>query len=353
MTKRLVVCCDGTWNTPDEKDQGADTCTNVTKVALAVALQDARGAQQLVFYQKGVGTGRLQHLSGGVFGLGLSANVLEAYMFLVQNYEPGDELFLFGFSRGAYTARSTAGFIRNSGLLRREQANRLRDAYELYRDRSSTTHPRSVEARLFRKTFAWETRIKFIGVWDTVGALGVPNLPTVPALSARWKFHDVTLSSYVDNAFQALAIDERRKSFQPTLWQQGQPAPADQKLEQVWFSGVHSNVGGGYRDSGLSDLALGWMVHKADACGLVFDGLSPMLFPDLLGEIRDPTTWYFRLLGSSVRPIPIPRFDANGQLMITNETVASSAAARWQADASYRPENLEQYLKSGSPVTAV
>src|SRR5579862_5148896 len=211
--KRLVVCCDGTWNTPDEKDEGADTCTNVTKVALAVAPHDPAGIRQPVFYDKGVGTGPFDHWGGGMFGIGLSAKVQEAYTYLVQNFEPGDEIFLFGFSRGAYTARSTAGFIRNAGLLKRQYLYKLQDAYELYRDRSDLTHPRSVEARLFRKSFAYEVGIKFIGVWDTVGALGIPNLPSLPAISARWKFHDVTLSSYVENAFQALAIDERRKPF--------------------------------------------------------------------------------------------------------------------------------------------
>lgn len=353
MPKRLVVCCDGTWNTPDEKDEGAETSTNVTKVALGVAGHDARGAEQRVFYDKGVGTGRFDHLQGGALGIGLSRKVQEAYMFLVQNYDQGDDIFLFGFSRGAYTARSTAGLIRNSGLLKREYDDKLDQAYELYRDRSKASHPTSTEAQLFRKSFALEIRIKFIGVWDTVGALGIPNLASVHSISDRWEFHDVRLSSYVDNAFQALAIDERRKPFEPALWEQ-QPHAVNQTLEQVWFAGVHTNVGGGYRDGGLSDLALRWIVRKAQGCGLAFNGIDQTMKPDALGELRDSMTWYYRLLGELVRPIAAPRFDPETrERLSTLETVADSADMRYRKDASYKPENLGAYLASGGKLTPV
>lgn len=349
MTKRLIVCCDGTWNTPDEKDEGVDTCTNVTKMALGVATHDPDGTQQLVFYDKGVGTGPFDHWRGGAFGIGLSRKVQEAYMFLAQNFEPGDEVFLFGFSRGAYTVRSTAGFIRNSGLLKRPYRSKLDDAYELYRDRSDATHPRAVESRLFRKSFSHDIRIKFIGVWDTVGALGIPDLPTIPAIASRWKFHDVTLSSYVDNAFQALALDERRKPFEPTLWQRQDDAPPKQTLEQVWFSGVHTNVGGGYRDSGLSDITLEWMIRKATACGLAFVGIDS--YPNPSGELRDSMTWYYRLLGDGTRPLPAQRVDGKGKPMITNESVFETAKARWEDDRDYRPKNLGDYLERGGPIS--
>jgi uncharacterized protein (DUF2235 family) len=343
MAKRLVVCCDGTWNTPDQKDAAEDTCTNVTKLALAVAPKDPAGVEQRTFYDKGVGTGSVDHLRGGALGVGLSTKVEEAYMFVVQNFELGDEVFLFGFSRGAYTARSTAGFIRNSGLLLPRYECKLDEAYNLYRDRTNATHPRSVEARLFRKSYAQEIRIKCIGVWDTVGALGIPNLPTLPAISSHWKFHDVALSSYVDNAFQALAIDEQRKPFQPALWEQ-QPDSTGQTLEQVWFAGVHTNVGGGYRDSGLSDLALQWMMAKAAARGLAFASMDGLLKPNARGALRSSMTWYYALLGRSSRSVCEQRVDPSGRPMITNETVAPSAVARWLEDKSYRPENLRRYM---------
>ena len=132
MSKRLVLCCDGTWNSPDQKSP-----TNVTKLALAIAPVDAMGGEQRIFYHCGLGTNRWERIRGGAFGFGLSRNVRDAYRFIVQTFEPGDELFFLGFSRGAYTARSTAGFVRNCGILRREHEDRVDEAYTLYRDTSS------------------------------------------------------------------------------------------------------------------------------------------------------------------------------------------------------------------------
>ena len=116
MAKRLVVCCDGTWNSPDQSKSHVSCPTNVTKVALAITPQGKEGVDQLVYYHKGVGTGKFDHLRGGAFGRGLTKNIKDAYSFLIENYQIGDELFFFGFSRGAYTARSTVGLIRNSGF---------------------------------------------------------------------------------------------------------------------------------------------------------------------------------------------------------------------------------------------
>jgi uncharacterized protein (DUF2235 family) len=321
MTKRLVICCDGTWNTPDEVDQGQPVATNVTRLAVGVAAIDPAGIEQRTFYGKGVGTGPFEHLLGGGLGVGLSQRIKDAYTFVVDNYEPDDELFLFGFSRGAYTARSLAGFIRNAGILKRSHLGRLEAAYELYRSRSQATRPRSTEALLFRKTHSMESRIKFIGVWDTVGALGIPSLPTPAALRSRWVFHDVTLSTWVDNAFHALALDERRKPFEPTLWDQADDAPATQVLEQVWFSGVHSNVGGGYRDSGLSDIALLWLMRKAGGCGLAFDEPSVVSREAIgnrrLARLDDPALqapWRRHAADSRASQTPRRRPDANTRI---------------------------------------
>src|SRR5262249_13335108 len=214
--KRLVVCCDGTWNTPDEVRDGKPCPTNVTKIARAVVTpQDAQGIAQRLYYHKGVGTSTFEHFSGGAFGRGVSHNVQDAYMFLVEDYGgPDDEIFLFGFSRGAYTARSVAGLLRNAGLLRREYAGKLDAAYELYRDRTDATHPRSIEAELFRKSFSREVRIKCIAVWDTVGALGVPvDFPGVNLINDRWKFQDVQMSNIDDNRLRGLAVALSRTHF--------------------------------------------------------------------------------------------------------------------------------------------
>jgi uncharacterized protein (DUF2235 family) len=355
MSKRLVICCDGTWNTPDEVDQGQPVATNVTKLALAVAAANSAGTEQRMFYNKGVGTAPFEHVLGGGLGIGLSQKIKDAYMFIVDNYETDDELFLFGFSRGAYTARSLAGFIRNAGILKQPLAGRLEEAYELYRSRSQATRPRSTEAQLFRKTYSHETRIKFIGVWDTVGALGIPTLPTPAALRSRWVFHDVTLSTWVDNAFHALALDERRKPFEPTLWDQADDAPATQVLEQVWFSGAHSNVGGGYRDAGLSDIALLWLMNKAKGCGLAFDEslVARTGKPSPTGAVRDSMAWFYKPLGDGTRMIPEIRRRKDGNPMRTHESVATTAKKRWDDDPAYRPANLAAYLDRNGPLTNV
>ncbi len=263
--KRLVVCCDGTWSS---RDQGSPT--NVVKLHGALAEVGADGVPQLTHYVQGVGTKRWQRLVGGAFGWGLSQNVQEGYRFLVENFEPGDELFLFGFSRGAYTARSLAGLVRNAGILRTVHADKIDEAYALYRDRAK--HPRGEESAKFRATYSHESRIRCIGVWDTVGSLGIPitGVHLLKVLNRPWQFHDTDLSSQVDAAFHALAIDERRGPFTPTLWSRPDP---DQQVEQVWFSGVHSDVGGGYSDDDLADIALLWMVDRARGCGLAVDDL--------------------------------------------------------------------------------
>jgi uncharacterized protein (DUF2235 family) len=361
--KRLVICCDGTWGTPDQFDEfHTPVPTNVTKLAECVADTDDQGIEQRMFYNPGVGTGAFDHLLGGAFGVGLSQKIKDAYMFIVDTFANDDELFLFGFSRGAYTARSLAGLIRNSGVLRRQYASRLEDAYELYRDRSNATHPRSTQARLFRSTYSHVPRIKFIGVWDTVGALGIPDLklPTPTVVSDRWKFHDVDLSTTVDFAYHALALDERRKPFEPTLWDQQDDAPQTQVLEQVWFAGTHGNVGGGTGDAGLSDIALLWLSTRARASGLHIDlnAVDTRLAPNPDGALQDSMTWYYSLLGDGTRYLPARRPRRNPKphqntYMRTNELVASTAKLRLEDLSGYQPKNLRDYLASGRPVIEV
>ncbi|HWH09146.1 MAG TPA: DUF2235 domain-containing protein, partial [Candidatus Thermoplasmatota archaeon] len=246
--KRLVVCCDGTWNTADAVVDGKPCPTNVVKMARAVLPRDANGVPQVVFYDEGIGTGGLlDRVVGGATGRGLMRNVGDAYRFLVWNFEPGDEVYLFGFSRGAYTARSLAGLVRKCGILRKGQGCRFEEAYDFYR---GDVHPRDPAAAEFRRRNSVETRIRFLGVWDTVGALGVPG--RLRGLTMRrHRFHDVKLSSTVDHAYHAVAIDERRKAFAPALWETD-PANAGQVVEQAWFPGAHSDVGGGYPEAGLS-----------------------------------------------------------------------------------------------------
>lgn len=354
MAKRLVVCCDGTWDVPDHIDRGQLRPSNVAKLALAVAPTDPRGREQPVYYHPGVGTGRFDHLRGGAFAWGLSQNIVDAYRFIIDQYEQGDELFLFGFSRGAYTARSLAGLIRNCGVLRRGNRGKVPDAYALYRRRDSASHPAAYESQLFRRMYAWEVRIAFIGVWDTVGSLGIPSgIPWLPIsliqlMNKRWQFHDLRLSSFVDNAYQAIAIDEKRLQFQPALWEQ--QARTQQHLEQVWFAGVHVNIGGGYEDTGLSDITLDWMIRKAEACGLAVDRTSiPAPFaPNYRGELRNSKDGMY-----TVFP-PYDTIRAMGKGQNANEFAHQSAIDRVQLapQLSYKPENLSGFLARGGAITS-
>ncbi|MCU0262453.1 MAG: DUF2235 domain-containing protein [Candidatus Nanopelagicales bacterium] len=355
--KRIVLCCDGTWNTPDQTSEGRRCQTNVAKVAAAVADRDAAGVEQLVLYHRGVGTARGERIRGGAFGVGLSRGVQGVYRFLVEHFEPGDEIFLFGFSRGSYMARSTAGLIRNAGILKAANVAQIPNAYSLYRARA--VRPRDLESQLFRRSYAHpDPRIRFVGVWDTVGALGIPwsGVPAIDRLNRRWAFHDTQLSRIIDNAFHALAIDERRKPFLPAIWQQN-PDAVDQTLEQVWFSGVHCDVGGGYPDTGLSDIALLWMVGRARACGLVFqpdafaarDGgdadTQTATAPDPLGPLHDSSTGLYRVLPPGPRRI--------GAKPSAHESLASAAVHRATQDPTYAPPALTQALANKLRVTSV
>lgn len=370
MSKRIVIACDGTWNRPDQVHGDEVTPSNVTKLALAVADNDDSGTKQRVFYERGVGTGGpLDRLSGGAIGVGLSANVLAPYRFLAQHYKPGDDLYLLGFSRGAFTARSLAGLIGNCGILRPEHIGAVDDAYALYRARAKTTRPNSNEARLFRRAYAHrevpregdhpyaedQTPIRFLGVWDTVGALGIPIPAPVPKkvreyLSRPWSFHDVRLGSHVWHAAHAMAIDERRRPFEPTPFEPQKNAPPSQTIEQVWFAGVHCDVGGGYRDPRLADITLLWMAEQARAHGLAFKSgwfqrtASPAkerresgedVQPDALGTQHDSMNLFYRAM------IPFDRRLDKAP----NSTVASSARLRLDTMGdTYHPKTLKDYL---------
>jgi len=345
--KRIVLCADGTWNHPDQVDRGQSRPSNVAKIALSVA-PEGNGARQALFYDKGVGTAWNQRLLGGAFGAGLNRNIGDIYKFLADQYVPGDEVYLFGFSRGAYTVRSVAGLIRNAGLLKRHYLHLFKDGFRLYRRRDKASHPTAIEATLFRKMYSYDVRIRFIGVWDTVGAYGIPlrGLRSVNRLLGL-EFHDVRLSRYVDFAYQALAIDEKRAPFTPTLWEQ-HPEARGQTLEQRWFSGVHTNVGGGYEDTGLSDLAFEWLRSEAEACGLVFDPAeiaALKVSPRWDGELRNSKTGLYVLTRDCNRPIGAA--GAGGK-----ELVNESALERYRKDSTYRPPELVKYIEAAAPGSA-
>ncbi len=344
--KRLVICCDGTWNTPDQKDRGVMRPTNVVKLARWVLPQASDGTVQKSYYDRGVGTGDfIDRVFGGAFGIGLAHNTREAYEFLSHHYAAGDEVYCFGFSRGAYTVRRTVGMLRKCGLAPNADKATLKEAYALYCRRESRAEggADSAAAKAFRKKHGAERiPIRFLGVWDTVGSYGIAGvLGQLGSLFSKSRFHDRLLSSDVEHACHAVAIDECRRLFQPTLFRQSESgARRGHALEQSWFAGVHSNVGGGYQDTGLSDIALHWMAARAEARGLALDPRwRGKIDPDEFGELRDSRRGIYRLLGKSERAL--------GAEEQGFERVHISPVTRAERDpARYEPANLRAYLGS-------
>lgn len=334
--KRIVVCADGTWKSGDEKQPG-DSDSNVLKLRRAIAGVASDGVVQKATYDAGVGSGNnwFTKLVGGGLGQGLSKNVRECYGFLVEHFEPGDQLYLFGFSRGAFTVRSLAGLVRKCGILRPEDRGSIEEAYDFYRKRGDEFRPTSAPAIQFRADHrSRETTIRCLGVWDTVGSLGVPTSGPIGMFTRhRYGFHDVRLSSSVENAFHALAIDERRKPFAPTLWtvkESDTGRDVHQRIEQRWFAGVHSNVGGGYPDCGLSDLTLKWMLERAQECGLeLTPGALDGLTCDCAGTLYDNMTLFYKAFGPFDRTIGEAQHDPEtGEPLVTFESVDDTVRER-------------------------
>ena len=346
--KRIILCADGTWNIRDHVDEttGKRRPTNVTKVARAVVPQDESGVQQIVYYHDGVGTaGGLDRFTGGAFGDGIEDNVRELYRFLLYNYQPGDEVYFFGFSRGAFTVRTLAGFMNKFGLLQKGDDYYVPDLFECYEGSAMEGSPEWLKAFHNVRSPRPCPPIKFIGVWDTVGALGAPGFLGQLFNRKKYQFHDVALNPHIENAYQALAIDERRKPFLPNVW--SRPDSWKGQLEQAWFAGVHSNVGGGYAPDGLANEALHWIVEKAEQLGLAVD-------PDYLSYFRpcfdsklfNSMTPAYRMFGEYERPIGVQPDSA--------ERVHRSAIDRLQlASCGYEPQNLKVYMSNGNSPTAV
>ncbi len=334
--KRLIVCCDGTWNKLDTQCP-----TNVVRVAQAVKRTASDGVPQIVFYDEGIGVDS-NKIVGGVTGLGIDKNIQDAYRFLSFNYDRGDEIYLFGFSRGAYTVRSLAGMIYCSGLLSRIHVTKASEAYELYRKREIS--PSHHEAKSFRKDYGKDkgerVPITLLGCFDTVGALGIPLVPALkkfePQIKARYKFHDTTLNKDIENALHAVAIDEIREVFDVTLMKKNPDAP-NQKLRQVWFPGEHGCVGGGTEEyRGLSDTVLKWMLDQISDLELKLE-FEPKAIEDIKPDYTVPfknDPGFFKWAGIKWREV--------GE---TIDDLHESAIKRFEsADIPYSPENLKSLL---------
>ncbi len=289
MAKNIVICCDGTGN------EYGDHNTNV--VGLYELL--IRDPEQIAFYDPGVGTfdflGRKVGKQVGIwlgkgFGIGLQQNIEDAYEYLMNRFEPGDKLYLFGFSRGAFTARALAGMLNKCGLLQKGSKNLIPYASKVYNTRDNEEI-----ATGFKETYCHECKPYFIGVWDTVAALGY---------FYGHKFFDATLNHGVTYGYQAVAIDEKRKKFPISLWDETKKAD-HQTIEQVWFAGVHSDVGGWYDERDLSDIAFQWMLEKAESKGLKLKaGWKGKLNPKPTGVMHESRKGFWLLWPPAPREIP-------------------------------------------------
>jgi uncharacterized protein (DUF2235 family) len=434
--KRLVLCFDGTWN-------NLTSHTNVSKLYGEIADETTGPSNQRKFYDAGVGTGTFDRVRGGAFGYGLDRNIRTGYAWLASIYETSDDalkparkaddptrdsrtcpkepadpsaarrsngelvemachsskaefidgsdIFLFGFSRGAFTARSLGGLINYLGIAKiargeTNAATSLSDhpaivaAWKLYAARPTldertkatgakadaiAAHDKAVDA--FRKENYFPVRIHFVGVWDTVGALGIPKVfdhEWIPRFSDRYEFHDATLGESVRNAFHAVAIDEHRLPYAATLWIAAKPTT--EALEQRWFPGAHADVGGGYEDALLPAPPLRWLAGRAAACGLEFVNdrriagaggaiapaiaRSPAAFEldgrEYLSPVHDS---YAEFLGGTyrlMRSLPFMGGPVYRRMLVgidgVNQTVDETAFAKWRADPDYRPPNLGQ-----------
>lgn len=364
--KNVAIFCDGTWNSAD-----AVELTNVALAHQAAVKVTAAGIPQARTYFPGIGTPskkagwfetQVDKYTGGAFGWGMDARLQAAYRLIAERYEEGDRLFLFGFSRGAYMARSLAGLIRNCGLPTPETAARIPEAMAMYRSRAPGSHPdapgplrfraelsprfaTSETDRLVRRGEVAMVAVDYLGVWDTVGALGVPA--QFRGLSAvfnhKYRFHDLRLSSMVKAARLAVAIDERRKTFPPTLWENLtdlnlRDAGSDLPYRQEWFPGTHGGVGGGGPVRGLSHAALLWVMEGAEAAGMEFDAARKAAFAagvalDAPLDNHPPATGLARLLrGKGEDRDPPPFLSA----------ISVPAKEKWRLH-GYRPVPLRPF----------
>lgn len=352
-SQRLILLFDGTWNDPQDR-------TNVYRLARDLHDHDERGVRQRFFYEPGVGTRRWERLLGGAFGWRLSRNLCNGYDWLARHYTADTELFIFGFSRGAYTARSLVGMLRTCGLLRIATPELVKQAESLYRDKTLTSG--SSACREFRERYSREVTVHFIGVWDTVGALGVPG--TNFSEHGRFAWHDTELCSIVRRAYQAIALDEHRRAYDVALWthpDNARKAP-QWEVEQRWFIGAHANVGGGYAmESGdldpLAGLSYAWLADRARAAGLALR-VSSLPTEAYRTPPRDSYAefmkglyrWYhaWRDRGGNGRHYRHYDRDHAGRAAV-GVSVDPSVWRRWHEDEGYRPPTLVQAERSPPP----
>ena len=299
MAKNIVIFSDGTG-----QEGGKGNNTNIYKLFNMI---ENRTTRQIAFYDRGLGTG-WRKVSGSIMGVGISKNIRDCYQFLFENYQAGipeekkdnqdingqyeytgDRVFLFGFSRGAFTIRRLAGFINMFGILPKSRKELIKKAYKIYTKRTSPEKRQMLADEFLARHHYQKCPVKFVGVYDTVRALGIPfkGLDVLVNVFNWYRFHNNNIPQNVENGCQALSIDDERKNFLPTFWNE-RAVGKNQNIEQVWFPGMHTDVGGGYKEQELSDIVLEWMIKKAKAHGLlIYPWHKVKLNPDVNGTMHN------------------------------------------------------------------
>jgi uncharacterized protein (DUF2235 family) len=403
--KRLVACFDGTWNTERSN-------TNVSRLFRKIADENTGSGEQRRFYDEGVGTQWGERLGGGAFGIGLDRNIRQGYAWLGSQFALaatgqidedkfllGPDIYLFGFSRGAFTARSLGGLINYLGLPKLGSLNApdpdtethedpaVLRAWELYAGRPTAAEREQTKgnapddslakridqhdadvAKLRAANAYYPVRIYFLGVWDTVGALGIPRVFDNMSLfrpSTKYRFHDTKLGRCVRLAYHAVAIDEQREPYCVTLWTGHEPTTKE--VEQRWFPGAHADVGGGYEDDLLPDPPLGWLAGKAAEKGLHFindrgliDPATNAAYPSIdrppaafdldgreyLSPVHDSYAEFMGGMYRILRSIPGAGGRVFRRMLVEQDgicqTVDPVANKKLAADPEYRPPNLAQ-----------
>lgn len=390
--KRIVFCFDGTACV-----LSSDTPTNVVLTAASIRRTAANGVSQVVYYDEGVGVGSFEDQNGlmnkvvsginkfvgGGIGWGVTENIREAYRFLIFNYDPGDEIFVFGFSRGAFTARSFVGLLHCVGPISRLHASKIDEAMKLYHQRVKDASSASEALREFRSKYSGEVRvdddeeewrvknvpgyekgaakilkIKFLGVWDSVSAMGAPEvLPGSSKINVGFQFHDTSISNFIESAWHAVALDERRQLFPPLLFGDLTLLNEEKKVDfnhqdapyqERYFPGDHGSVGGGGDIRGLSDRALAWILRGAKLAGLELDIEKGTRIHSISPDALAPLT--------NMRN-PNPDFVSKSLYIATKDRkgpdyewqISPALARRWGADAAeleekkkYRPVALRK-----------
>jgi uncharacterized protein (DUF2235 family) len=358
-TKRLALFLDGTWN-------NVNSNTNVWRLK---SLCKTKGSDQLVYYNVGLGTTTGAIVRGGVFGYGIDEVVVDAYEWLIENYEDNDEIFIFGFSRGAYTARSLSGFVSRCGLVKPGSPLSLPQLYDRYKQHDNVLTIRELnecpanynftQFEKWMKKYCRSVDVKFTGVWDTVGALAdTSHFATLTG--GNHDFLDTNLRRPQKHVFHAMALDEHRKIFNVDLLRRYVKKTGEtvlertlDQVEQRWFVGAHANVGGGVPNDQLAQIPLKWMMDKAALQGLTFRDavetdsemiLSPI--EDSFAEFARGAYKLFELGQPFYRELDLAPEERTITIVHTiNETIDASVFDRWRKFTDYRPPNLQAWAE--------